>query len=148
MPLAHEAIDEPGVLIIKSSEVNADNLQKNDARNVMVKYLIDERHDSTRFSLRLYSVNKGGKTPLDRHNYEHHVYVLNGEGVLKHKADTSTTQDAVKQGDAIFIPSNAIHQFINNEDGPLVFLCVKGNPRLYRENSELDSERVDENRGC
>jgi quercetin dioxygenase-like cupin family protein len=126
-----QAVDRPEVLIVKSEAIRTEDLEKNDARNVHVKYLIDERHGSNRFSLRVYSIRKGGHTPLDRHEYEHHVYVLSGKGILRNSDNSRVAPHTVQPGDAIFIPSNAVHQFINNDDDPLVFLCVKGNPRLY-----------------
>ena len=124
-------IDQGKVLIIKSGAISAEDLHKKDARNVTVKYLIDETQGANRFSLRLYTVGKGGQTPLDRHEYEHQVYILSGEGILRTNNDTGTIKQAVRTGDAIFIPTNAVHQFINEADQPLTFLCVKGNPQLY-----------------
>jgi len=93
--------------------------------------LIDDRQGSDRFALRLYTVPTGGYTPLDQHPYEHHVYVLKGEGQLRQSKAADAPLKTLKPGDSIFIPSNAIHQFSNIRDTPFVFLCVKGNPRLY-----------------
>ena len=101
------------------------------AKDVKVQYLIDEEHGSNRFSLRLYTVPKGGHTPLDQHKYEHQVYVMSGRGLLMETEQNQSIPRELREGDAIFVPSNTIHQFRNEHDEPFVFLCVKGNPKLY-----------------
>jgi quercetin dioxygenase-like cupin family protein len=128
-------------LVIASRDVTTDNFERNGAKKVKVRYLIDERHGSNRFALRLYSVEKGGETPLDQHAYEHQVYVLIGQGMLRQQEGNGFTLREIKAGDAIFIPSNAVHQFINERDEPLEFLCVKGNPELYVPNRARGTQR-------
>lgn len=107
-------------------------MQKKGAENVKVRYLIDERHGSNRFSLRLYAVQKNGHTPLDQHEYEHQVYVLSGEGKLRGEKENGPVLRTLRAGDTVFLPSNAVHQFVNERGEPFIFLCVKGNPALYR----------------
>ena len=119
------------IFLVNAAKIPVEKLDKKDAQKVQVQYLIDERQGSDRFALRLYTVHKGGHTPLDQHPYEHHVYVLKGEGFLRQSKEAVGSLKTLKPGDSIFIPSNAIHQFSNVKDMPLVFLCVKGNPQLY-----------------
>jgi quercetin dioxygenase-like cupin family protein len=119
------------VFITNADGVQFEDLARNGAENVKVRYLIDERYGSNHFSLRLYSVERGGHTPLDQHDYEHQVYILGGGGQLRGQGENGQVLRAIHVGDAIFIPSNAVHQFINERDEPLVFLCVKGSPTLY-----------------
>jgi quercetin dioxygenase-like cupin family protein len=124
------------IFTVNSNTVPIEDLAKQGADKAQVKYLIDERHGSNRFALRLYTVQKGGHTPLDQHEHEHHVYVLSGQGLLRETKENSLGVRQVRERDAIFIPSNAVHQFINERDEPLVFLCVKGNPSLYSTSSQ------------
>jgi len=131
MPLHQEPGSRPKVVLVKSNEVKEENFEKDDSRNVKVRYLVDERQASNRFSLRLYTVGQGGHTPLDRHEYEHQVYILSGEAVLRSDGDEGEVLQRLKAGDVVFVPSNALHQFANDSRNPLVFLCVKGDPRLY-----------------
>lgn len=132
------------ILIVNASAVPVEDFMKDGAEKVRVRYLIDERHGSDRFSLRLYTLEKGGHTPLDEHAHEHHVYVLSGKGLLRLSKETRPLR-ALKAGDTIFIPSRAVHQFSNEFDEPFVFLCVKGNPALYSSDVQAkiqdDSER-------
>ena len=130
------------IFMVNSSDVVVDDLSKEGACNVRVRYLIDKRKDSNHFSLRLHTVEKNGHTPLDQHEYEHQVYILRGQGFLKEEKSGPALRD-LREGDSIFIPSNAVHQFMNERDEPLVFLCVKGNPRIYEPNSSNTETSMD-----
>lgn len=106
-------------------------LEKEGAHKVKVKYLIDKPHGASRFFLRYYLVEPGGHTPLDKHAYEHEVYVLDGNGLLVEEKDGLRKTVSIKPGDSILVGSDELHQFLNVGDSPLVFLCVKGAPELY-----------------
>jgi quercetin dioxygenase-like cupin family protein len=138
--LPHKTKRTERIFIVNLSDVAVENLAEKGAKNGKVRYLIDERHGSNKFSLRVYTIGKDGHTPLDQHEYEHHVYVLSGQGLLKVDENGPMLRQ-LREGDSIFVPSNAVHQFINERSEPLVFLCVKGNPRIYQHNSP-NSESV------
>lgn len=133
------------IFIVNSSDVAVEDFVKNGAKNAKVRHLIDERQGSNKFSLRLYTVGEDGHTPLDQHQYEHHVYVLSGQGILKMEESGSVLRQ-VREGDSIFIPSNAVHQFINERGESLIFLCVKGNPNIYRPDSQNIGRPADHGR--
>ncbi len=135
MKLNEETVNKNKIFFISSENVQSEDLTKRGATRVKVRYLIDERQGSELFALRLYTVEKGGHTPLDQHEYEHHVYVLKGQGLLREGQENLPVLRSLREGDTIFIPSHAVHQFINEYDEPLVFLCVKGNPVLYAQAS-------------
>ena len=128
--MVQETAKEQKIFTVNAFSVQVDDLAKEGAEKVRVRYLIDERHGSHRFALRLYTVMKGGHTPLDEHAYEHQVYVLSGRGMLR-QSKTAGPLKPLQAGDTVFIPSKAVHQFSNEWDEPFVFLCVKGNPTLY-----------------
>lgn len=73
--MVQETARKQSVFLVNASSVPNENLDKEGAEKVRVKNLIDERHGSERFALRLYTVEKGGRTPRDEHVHEHHVYV-------------------------------------------------------------------------
>jgi quercetin dioxygenase-like cupin family protein len=128
--LVQEGLSDNEIFLVNVESVPLEDLEKEGAEKVKVRYLIDERHGSNRFALRIYTVERNGRTPLDQHQYEHQVYVLSGEGLLRTHENRPVLRP-VRAGDTIFIPSNAIHQFINEREEPLVFLCVRGNPSQY-----------------
>ena len=71
--------------------------------------------------LRLFTIDTGGCTPLERHAHEHEVYMLEGKAVLRGEDG----EVEVGRGDAIFIPSNELHQFRNTGREAVRFLCTK-----------------------
>lgn len=114
------------VYIINAEKVGEEKLMKGDAKETTVKYLIDERHGAEKFFLRIYSIKPGGRTPYDKHDYEHEVFVLKGKARLITVESGSEKAYILGEGDVIYIAPNEIHQFIN--DGPEMFkmLCVRG----------------------
>ncbi len=119
--------------LVNLEQVAFEELKKPGASKVRVKYLLDERHGSDKFFLRCYYVEKGGHTPLDKHVYEHQVYILQGEGLVREGSEQVPVMRRIAPGDSIYIPTNAVHQFINERDAPLVFLCLKVSPKLYEQ---------------
>jgi quercetin dioxygenase-like cupin family protein len=102
-------------------------LSKQGAEKVQVKYLIHKGAGAEKFTLRYFSVAKGGHTPLDQHLGEHEVFVMKGRAQLK-GIDWERT---VGPGDAVFIASNEVHQFSNTGNEPFEFLSVRGADELY-----------------
>ena len=104
-------------------------LEKTGVHKVVVKYLIDRVDGAQKFFLRHYTVDSGGYTLLDKHPYEHEVYILEGRGLAR----VGNQEMEVKPGDAVFVPSNTAHQFLNVGEHPFTFLCIKGAKELYTE---------------
>ncbi|MDV3277961.1 MAG: cupin domain-containing protein [Nitrososphaerales archaeon] len=112
---------------VVASKVRGKPLDREGAKGVSVKYLVGNREGASKFFLREYHVAPGGNTSLDRHPYEHEVYILKGRANVK----VGTTTRRVGVGNAVFVPSNKEHQFRNAGKRELVFLCVKGAEELY-----------------
>jgi len=113
--------------VSEKSEFEA--LVREGANRVKVRYLIEKSAGAKHFYLRYYVVEAGGHTPLDRHCYEHEVFILEGRGIMV--SEEGETQ--IKPGDAIYLGPNELHQFRNLSPEPLVFLCVKGDEKLYKD---------------
>jgi len=90
------------------------------AEGVKVKWLLDKSIGTPTFMMRHFTVEPGGFTPLHRHEWEHEVYVLEGEGLVRHE----DRKYAIRPGDAILIPPNRLHQFRSTESAHLKFLCM------------------------
>jgi len=112
--------------------VNLDDLQfeallKQGAEKVKVKRLICNEAGAEKFTMRYFSIAQGGHTPLDKHPGEHEVLVLKGEALLK----GHDQERVMRFGDAAFIASNEVHQFLNTGNEPFEFLSIRGADRLY-----------------
>lgn len=104
-------------------------LAREGASGVKVRYLIEKSAGAKHFYLRYYVVEHGGHTPLDRHRYEHEVFILEGRGTMV----SEEGEIEVKPGDAIYLGPNELHQFRNRNREPLVFLCATGDEALYKD---------------
>jgi quercetin dioxygenase-like cupin family protein len=96
-------------------------LEGEGAKGVKVKYLLHKGVGAKRLQLRLFTIEAGGYTPLERHAHEHEVYILKGKALVK----GGNQEIVVTPGNVIFIPSQEEHQFKNIGDEPVEFLCTK-----------------------
>ena len=109
-------------MIAKSEkDVKADIVGEEGAKNVTIQWLIDSKIGAPNFAMRRFVVGKGGYTPLHSHDWEHEVFVLDGEGAL---VDGDGNEIPLKKDHFAFVPSNETHQFRNKGDGDFIFLCV------------------------
>jgi len=108
------------MIVIKNSrEVSIDEV-KEGAKNTYVQWLITEKDGAKNFFMRLFTIEPGGYTPLHSHNWEHEVFILEGEG----KVMSNGKEMLFKSGDVIFIPPNEGHQFLNTGKNSLRFICL------------------------
>ncbi|MDH5419033.1 MAG: cupin domain-containing protein [Candidatus Bathyarchaeota archaeon] len=91
------------------------------AYKVKVKYLLHKGVGAKRLQLRLFTIDVGGHTPLEKHAHEHEVFVLRGR-VLVRGGDKEVV---LGPRNVIFIPSYEEHQLKNIGNEPVEFLCTK-----------------------
>jgi quercetin dioxygenase-like cupin family protein len=96
------------------------SVEEEGAKGVRIKWLLDRSVGAPTFAMRHFTVQPGGRTPLHKHEWEHEVYVLEGEGSVRHE----DREDPIRPGDAVFVPPNQLHQFRSTESGYLRFLCM------------------------
>jgi quercetin dioxygenase-like cupin family protein len=90
------------------------------SRKLKVRWLITKDIGAKNFAMRLFELDAGGHSPLHIHNWEHEVFILEGEGIVV----SEKQERKFKAGDAIFIPPNEKHQLKNNSKEPVKFLCL------------------------
>jgi quercetin dioxygenase-like cupin family protein len=90
------------------------------ASKVTVRWLIIKEMGAENFAMRLFEVEPDGYSPLHTHWWEHEVFILEGEGQV-FDGEKAT---AFKAGDVVFVPPNERHQFRNNGEKTLKFLCL------------------------
>ncbi len=90
------------------------------ANGVSMRMLIGPEDSAPNFHMRHFTVQPGGHTPHHEHDYEHEVLILSGAAVVKSAAgDRSAARH-----DVVFVPANEKHQFVNDGDQPLEFICL------------------------
>jgi quercetin dioxygenase-like cupin family protein len=89
-------------------------------KDVKLRWLISDKDGAKNFAMRLFEIKSGGYTPLHQHDWEHEVFILEGEGHIKNK----NGDKPFSQGDVLFIKPMEWHQFINSSKKLLKFLCL------------------------
>jgi len=109
------------VYVTSVKNVREYEITEKGAKGVKVKYLLHKGVGAKKLQFRLFTIDVGGYTPLERHAHEHEVFILRGKALIK----SEEQKIIAKQGSAIFISSNEKHQFKNIGSKPLEFLCTK-----------------------
>lgn len=105
-------------------EIDESTVTMEGTKDAKMRLLISEADGARNFAMRMFTVEPGGHTPFHFHNYEHEVFVLEGEGALRGEQK----ERPFAAGDVIFVEPNEKHQFRNKGDKPLRFLCLIPTP--------------------
>lgn len=86
-----------------------------------IRWLIGEADGAPNFAMRLFEIGPGGNTPLHSHDWEHEVFIVEGEGAL---VGEGGREHPFGKGDFAFIPGGETHQFVNSGGGAVKILCL------------------------
>lgn len=104
---------------VRFSDVLLEDVNVDGAKNAKIRWLISNKDGAERFSMRMFEVAPEGNTPYHIHDFEHEIFVLDGQGMLV----TENGESPMKPWDVIYVDPNLMHQFKNTGDKPLIFLC-------------------------
>ena len=102
------------------TEVKLETPKEQGIKDVMVRWLISKKDGADNFAMRLFEIQPEGHTPLHQHDWEHEIFVLEGNGVTKNK----TGEESFRQGDVLFVPPMEWHQFVNTGKEILKIICL------------------------
>lgn len=108
-----------GMNVFDYREVPAQKAEEG-AKNLTVRWLITKDMGASNFAMRYFVMDVGGNSPYHSHDWEHEVFILEGEGVVK----GAEGEHPFAPGTVIFIPPNEHHQFRNTGGGKVTFLCL------------------------
>ncbi len=106
--------------IVDYKEVKAEAVDFEEAKDIKVRWLISDKDKAPNFAMRLFEVSPGGCSPLHTHNWEHEVFILEGEGV----ATDGDKEFKIKSGTVVYVAPNEKHQFRNVGNSIFKFLCI------------------------
>ncbi len=109
-----------GFKCVRSSQVKLEKMNEAGVEGVGVRWLITKDDAAPNFAMRLFELSPKGHSSLHAHDWEHEVYILDGNC----KVVCEDQERKVNAGYVVFIPSNAKHQFINIGKSKLKFLCL------------------------
>lgn len=104
-------------------QVERQPVEMEGAEGCHVRWLVGQKDGAPNFAMRQFEVAPGGHTPKHSHDYEHEVFVLEGNGLVV----DGETERPLQAGDVIFVEPNDVHQFRNTGDAPMKFLCMVPN---------------------
>ena len=90
------------------------------AHRVLMKQLVGREDGAEKTALHEIRIQKGGRTSVHRHNWQHQIYVTSGRGVLV----IGEKRIPLKAGDILVIARGEEHGFEQRGNSPLVFLTV------------------------
>ena len=102
------------------TEVNLEEPSEDGVKDTKVRWVISKKDGAENFAMRVFEIQPGGHTPLHQHDWEHEIFVLEGNGIARDKEK----QEAFKQGDIFFIPPMDWHQFVNEGNEILKIICL------------------------
>jgi quercetin dioxygenase-like cupin family protein len=105
---------------VPASEVKLERMEEKGAEGIQVRWLIKKEDGAPNFAMRLFELKPNGYSPLHSHNWEHEVYILEGECKVTCEQQTKKAT----AGYVVFIPPNAKHQFANAGKSALKFICL------------------------
>ncbi len=102
------------------TDIELEKPKEKGVKDVMMRWLISDKDGAKNFAMRLFEIQPNGYTPLHQHDWEHEVFILEGEGITKN----NKTEENFKKGDFFYVPPMEWHQFINTGENLLKFLCL------------------------
>ena len=108
------------MLIRKTDPATTTPVEMDGVKDVTMQVMVGRADGAPNFASRHFVVRPGGHTPHHSHDYEHEVYIIEGEGQAECDGETRTVQ----AGDMLYVPANAVHQFRNDSDADFRFLCL------------------------
>jgi quercetin dioxygenase-like cupin family protein len=102
------------------SDIDLEEPDEQGIKDVKLRWLITDKDGAKNFAMRLFEIKPEGYTPLHQHDWEHEVFVLEGNGIARSK----TSEVSFKSGDVFFVPPMEWHQFVNKSKETLKFLCL------------------------
>ena len=87
---------------------------------VVKREVITADDGAPNFCMRVFELEPGSSTPFHSHPWEHEVFILSGRGmVVSEQKETLVAGDSV-----VFIPADEKHNFVNNGNESLRFICL------------------------
>ena len=109
-----------GFKCVHSSQLKLENMAESGAEGIKVRWLITKDDGAPNFAMRLFELKPKGYSPLHSHDWEHEVYILEGDC----KVTCNGQERKANAGYVVFVPPNAKHQFTNIGKSTLKFLCL------------------------
>lgn len=89
-------------------------------KDTTIRWLISQKDGAENFAMRVITIQPGGNTPYHQHDWEHEIFILDGEGILR----SQDKRENLKPGDFIFVKPMEWHQMLNESDEIMRVICL------------------------
>lgn len=110
------------------SEVPLEEVTMEGAKGAKIRWLVSAKDGAPNFAMRLFEVEPGGFTPYHAHSWEHENFIVEGKGHLT----TEKGNIPFKTGDVIYVEPHMKHNYVNDGETVLKFLCMIPNDTQSR----------------
>lgn len=114
--------------IIHYTDIEAKVFSGDAVKGVAGRVFIGQADGARNFCMRAFELAAGGYTLRHKHEWEHEIFVYQGEGSLFRDGEWIP----ISSGNVVFIPPNEEHQMKNVGETPFTFVCLipSGAPEL------------------
>ena len=91
-----------------------------DAPGVLRRVVVGAEDGAPTFAMRVFEVSPGSSTPFHTHAWEHEVFVLSGNGVVK----SEHGEKPIAEGTVVFVAPEEKHCFTNTGSDLFRLICV------------------------
>ena len=103
------------------TEVPEEEVTMANSIKTTIRWLITKEDGAKRYTTRRFEIQPGGKIGVHDHPEEHHIYILEGKGII---IDDKGDEIEGENGDVLYVPPNEPHGYRNDGPTPFTFLCV------------------------
>lgn len=89
-------------------------------KDTTIRWLITDKMGAKHFAMRVFTIQPGGHTPHHTHDWEHELFCLEGEAVLR----SGDHKEPFRPGEFAFIQANELHQIRNESRAVARVMCL------------------------
>lgn len=90
------------------------------AEGMTIRRVISGVDGATNFTMDVFEIQPGGHSGFHLHPWEHEIFVIRGQGAVTGAKGATP----FGEGSVIFIPPGEPHEFRNNGDAVVEFVCL------------------------
>ena len=91
---------------------------------ISIRWAMGKNVGAPNFTARVIDMEPGTATPYHTHAWEHEVFVLEGDGVVRDAGG----ETPIGPGYCVYVEPGEVHQFMNRGGSLLRIICVIPNP--------------------
>ena len=102
------------------TEVDEQTPTEEGVKDTTIRWLISEKDGAKNFAMRVFTIQPGGHTPHHTHDWEHELFMLEGESILR----SGDEKIPFTPGEFAFIKANELHQIRNESQSVARVMCL------------------------